>query len=81
MDKCELLNSISELQFVCIELDLYLDTHPTDAAARNDYYNYSVLLEGLIKRYESEYGPLMGFGHSPTDAGCWVCSAWPWETR
>jgi hypothetical protein len=21
----------------------------------------------------------MGFGNSPTNVGCWVCSDWPWE--
>lgn len=81
MSENELLNSISEVQFVCVELNLYLDTHPDDSAARSDYYNYSAMLESLISRYEREYGPLLGFGHSPTDVGCWVCSDWPWEKR
>ena len=81
MDKCELLNRISEVQFVCVELNLYLDTHPDDDAARRDYLTYSKLLTGLIAEYEAEYGPLLGFGHSPTEAGCWVCSRWPWESN
>ena len=79
MSQCELMNKISEVQFVCIELNLYLDTHPGDAAAREDYYSYSRLLRELVTRYEAEYGPLLGFGNSPTNAGCWVCSDWPWE--
>lgn len=79
MDKCELLTRIGEVQFVCIELNLYLDTHPGDEDARSDYYGYSRLLESLIAEYEAEYGPLQGFGHSPTEKGCWVCSDWPWE--
>ncbi len=81
MTENELLNSISEVQFVCVELNLYLDTHPDDAEARNDYYSYSLMLDELIARYEREYGPLLGFGHSPTNVGCWVCSDWPWEKR
>lgn len=81
MTKSELSTRISEIQFVCIELNLYLDTHPNDEEARNDYYHYSVLLDGLIKEYEAEYGPLMNFGHSPTNVGCWVCSEWPWEKK
>lgn len=79
MTECELLSRISEVQFVCVELNLYLDTHPTDTAARSDYFSYSKLLAELIGEYEEEYGPLQGFGHSPTDVGCWVCSEWPWE--
>ena len=81
MDQCELQNRISEVQFVCIELNLYLDTHPDDQAARSDYYTYSRLLDELVTEYETEFGPLLGFGHSPTDVGCWVCSEWPWERK
>ena len=35
MTRCELLKTISEYQFVAVELNLYLDTHPGDAAARS----------------------------------------------
>ncbi|MBQ3938951.1 MAG: spore coat protein CotJB, partial [Clostridia bacterium] len=37
MTREELLNRISEIQFVCVELNLYLDTHPDDANAAADY--------------------------------------------
>lgn len=74
-----LLSSICQYQFVCIELNLYLDTHPDDEAARADYLCYSEKLQSLISEYEATYGPLMNFGHSPTDVGCYVTSEWPWE--
>lgn len=79
MTKCELLKKISEYQFVTVELNLYLDTHPYDADARNDYLYYSTKLCELIETYEAQYGPLMNFGHSPTETGCYVCSEWPWD--
>lgn len=79
MTKCELLKKISEYQFVAVELNLYLDTHPCDADARSDYLYYSTKLRELIDTYEAQYGPLMNFGHSPTDTGCYVCSEWPWD--
>ena len=79
MTQCALLNQISEYQFVCVELNLYLDTHPTDEAARADYLCYGKMLQQLIEQYEREYGPLQNFGHSPTETGCYVCSEWPWE--
>lgn len=81
MNKCELQTRISEVQFVCIELNLYLDTHPDDIDARNDYLSYSRLLGELIDEYEAEHGPLLGFGHSTTDTGSWTLSEWPWERR
>ena len=33
MTRCELLKTISEYQFVAVELNLYLDTHPDDREA------------------------------------------------
>ena len=61
MTRCELLKTISEYQFVAVELNLYLDTHPGDAAARSDYLYYSTRLKELIAAYEEQYGPLMNF--------------------
>ncbi len=81
MSQCELLTRIGEVQFVCVELNLYIDTHPEDRDAKSDYFSYSKLLNELIREYEEEYGPLQGFGHSPTETGSWVCSAWPWERK
>ncbi len=75
-----LLSKISEYQFVCVELNLYIDTHPNDELALRDYMCYSEKLMQLIKQYEEEFCPLMNFGHSHSpDAGCYVCSAWPWQ--
>ena len=79
MTRCELLKTISEYQFVAVELNLYLDPHPGDAAARSDYLYYSTRLKELIAAYEEQYGPLMNFGHSATATGCYVCSEWPWD--
>ncbi|MBR0156999.1 MAG: spore coat protein CotJB [Clostridia bacterium] len=79
MDREELLRRISEIQFVCVELNLYIDTHPDDAAALSDYYSYSVMLNELIGSYEQQFGPLLGFGHSATMTGSWPCSEWPFE--
>ena len=74
-----LLCDISESQFICIELQLYLDTHPEDVAANHDYLWYAKKLENLMKEYEAKYGPLLNFGLSPTETGSWVNSKWPWE--
>ena len=79
MTRCELLKTISEYQFVAVELNLYLDNHPGDAAARSDYLYDSPRLNELIAAYEEQYGPLMNFGHSATATGCYVCSEWPWD--
>lgn len=70
---------ISQYRFMCVELNLYLDTHPSDENARTDYQCYARRLSQLIDQYENEYGPLFNFGQSSTDKGCYVMSQWPWE--
>lgn len=79
MTQCELKRRIDEVQFVCVELNLYLDTHPDDDAAQKDYMSYSRELSELIRTYEETYEPLLNFGHSDSEAGSWVYSKWPWE--
>ena len=78
-NQCNLLQKIGEARFVCVDLRLYLDTHPDDEAAKSDYLCYSEKLNRLIDRYEQQYGPLMNFGQSPTCAGSWVFQKWPWD--
>ena len=75
------LMKISELQFVAVELNLYLDTHPCDQEALNDYNCAAERLEALKKEYEAEFGPLLNFGFSEADADHWqwIDSPWPWE--
>ena len=70
---------ISQYRFMCVELNIYLDTHPDAANARADYLCYARRLNQLIDQYEAEYGPLLNFGQSPTETGCYVMSQWPWE--
>ena len=60
MTKCELLTRISEIQFVCVELNLYIDTHPDDADALSDYYHYSTMLKSLIPQRR----PAVGFAQN-----------------
>lgn len=79
MSESELLMQISQIQFICIELNLYLDTHPDDEAAMRDYISYGNKLNELIGMYEERYGPIHGFGHSATETGSWVYSEWPWD--
>ena len=76
----DLLMQISEVQFVCVELNLYTDTHPDDTEALADLRAYSEKLKMLMSKYEEKFGPLMGFGHCAFDDDkSWALSKWPWE--
>ena len=63
-----LLKKIGEARFTCVELNLYLDTHPDDVAARADFNSYSDKLQALLDTYTNAYGPLMNFGQCALDA-------------
>jgi len=51
-------------EFVCIDLNLYLDTHPDDKVALGDYNCYVHQLHELKAMYVENFGPLENFGNS-----------------
>ena len=73
----ELLQRIGEVRFACVELQLYLDTHPDDLDAMNDFNSYAVTLDRLCNEYTERFGPLENFGNSTHDAGSWAYQKWP----
>ena len=75
-----LLRKLQEVDFVLVELNLYLDTHPNDQDALNQYNQCSLEREGIRAEYEEIFGPLMHFGHSFNRYPCgWNEGPWPWE--
>jgi len=76
-----ILNRLLEMQFVAIELNLYLDTHPCDQEALNDYNCAVEILRQLKREYEECHGPLFHFGWSLNrgDEWQWAEEPWPWE--
>ena len=75
-----LLHRIQEIEFMGVELNLYLDTHPGDQRALCEYNNYSRQLRALKEQYERMYGPLCGFGFSPSQYPWrWIMEPWPWD--
>lgn len=76
-----LLRRIQELEFVAVELNLYLDTHPDDNRALEHFDRVAEELMNLKHRYEESYGPLLNFGFGKNNANTWrwAESPWPWE--
>lgn len=76
-----MLCSIQQMEFVAIELNLYLDTHPCDATAVNDYNCAVERLMQLTKEYVTEFGPISNFGWGGYSRIPWQWSngPWPWE--
>lgn len=74
-----LLSRIGEVRFACVELQLYLDTHPDDMDATNDFNSYAATLQRLCAEYTDRFGPLENFGNATHDAGSWIYQKWPWQ--
>ena len=82
MKSCmELLRKIQEIEFVALELNLYLDTHPHDARALEDFNRAAKELKELKERYEESCGPILSYGFSQNKGTSWLWAQtpWPWE--
>ncbi len=79
-ERLAMLKMIQELEFVAIDLNLFLDTHPQDQAALRDFYKVRNQLLEAIRRYEEIYGPLTVTGCTPPHhQWLWIQGPWPWE--
>ncbi len=80
MNRAEQIRKIQELGFACVDLNLYIDTHPDDENAINIYNSLACQLENAIKNYEKKYGPLMNFGFGKSSCPWqWIDEPWPWQ--
>jgi len=77
--KDELLYKIQMYNFALKDLNLYLDTHPTDQSMLNEYLKIKSTLEDNISKYESKYGPLTSFNSTNDDKWDWINNPWPWD--
>lgn len=74
------LAELQALEFVLVELGLYLDTHQGDMEAFELYRKYAALEREGRKKYEAMYGPL----HQTSTANskswsAWLSDPWPWN--
>ena len=65
-----MLRQVDEAGFAVVDANLYLDTHPCDAAAI-DYYNQ------MLAAYKSAAAAYEA--NKDTDYWSWVNDPWPWE--
>lgn len=75
----KLIQDLQAVEFALVEIRLYLDTHPYDHRAIQDYNYLSQQLHCLKHEYDSNYGPLLQYGFSPETQPSWIDSPWPWE--
>jgi len=74
-----LLRKIMEYDFYAIDLNLYLDTHPTDRRAIRMFREAVEKSNSLKKEYNKLYGPLTAADVMDNDYWTWIYGPWPWE--
>ena len=65
LNRYEIILKIQELSFACVDLNLYLDTHPDDANAVNMYNSFTKQLNEAIRKSGCPWQ--------------WVEQPWPWD--
>jgi spore coat protein JB len=74
------LEDLQKVDFVLVELKLYLDTHPTDMQAIQRYNQLVQRRQQLCYAFELRYGPLKHFGNSFSRFPWqWPETPWPWQ--
>jgi spore coat protein JB len=75
-----LMEELQAVDFVLVDLTLYLDTHPNDYEAIQQFNNFSKQRGLLKKQIESIYGPLQQYGNSYSGYPWnWDDGPWPWQ--
>ena len=61
MNKDELLKSLMSLDFMAVDLGLFLNTHPENEEAVAEYDRIIRAADEVRSQYESQFGPLCSF--------------------
>ncbi|CAM3368332.1 MULTISPECIES: spore coat protein CotJB [Paenibacillus] len=76
----ELLEQLQALDFVLVELNLYLDTHPDDLKSIEQFNKLTQERTILAKHFQELYGPLQNFGRAYSKYPFeWAQGPWPWQ--
>ncbi|MDQ2087680.1 spore coat protein CotJB [Herbivorax sp. ANBcel31] len=75
----ELLKQLTALDFMAVDLQLFLDTHPCDREALCKYNSVVSQAAMLRHTFERLYGPLCSYRSSSQYPWQWICDPWPWN--
>ena len=78
MDAQALMQRITECSFALMDLQLYLDTHPDDALALDEYKTCSQTLNQLKQEHNHTYAPLHS-NAKDSQGWQWSQTPWPWD--
>ena len=75
----EMLKQLSALDFLLVDLQLFLDTHPGDRNALNLYNQVLAKADVMRNLYQQKYGPLTSFRSPSAYPWQWINCPWPWN--
>ena len=75
----ELLRQLTALDFVLVDLQLYLDTHPADQVALAQFNSTLMQADMLRRSYERMFGPLTSYRSPSIYPWQWISNPWPWQ--
>lgn len=75
----QMLKDINIVDFVLVELMLYLDTHPTDRDAMEYFNHYARIKNQMMKEFSQKYFPLTKDLAESNKEWRWGCAPLPWE--
>ncbi|MBQ9942498.1 MAG: spore coat protein CotJB [Christensenellaceae bacterium] len=78
-NRAVLLRRLQVCDFVLIELQLYLDGHPTDREALAMYTRYKTMRCQAAEEYTRAYGPIDPLDFCGGERWNWVDGPWPGE--
>ena len=81
-ERCAALYEISMVDFLLMDMKLYLDTHPTDRNVMIMFNQYRDSYNQALDAYKSKYGS-MSLEDTSSTSGYWMWnkSPWPWEVE
>ncbi len=81
MEREELLKALMELDFIAVDLGLFLNTHPHDAEAIAAYNQVITAADTIRMKYEDAFGPLCSFRSYASEQQHWEWKEqpWPWQ--
>lgn len=78
-EKQMMLKKIQAADFALVDINLFLDTHPTDKGALECFSKYQKIYDSLVKEYEEKFGALMPKRVDTNKGWTWIDNPWPWE--
>ena len=80
MEREEVLKNLTALDFMAVDMALYLDTHPHDREGIAIYNEILREVDNIRSIYEKKFGPLCSYRSvSNCEHFKWVDNPWPWQ--